>query len=345
MPWILLACVESGLNKQTPDVAEPHGVASLEGRSCRPDGHGPLVGGSVTVVARDGEVIVDAQMAVADTDGVWGFSEVPAGLPLTVSVQWKGAVIQSYELELVDAQNETVVWEGCSPLPELSVLVVEGYYDDFAAVLSAVPNLSVETLDGSSKDALLSLLQDPTRMADHDVLFFDGGHVEEGVIWGVSSADQMTALEVQQNLADYVSAGGGVYASDWAYDVVEQTWPDKLDFLGEDTVPDAAQYGVSEAVSSTVSNASLAEYLGTDEVDITFDLPVWPVVVGGSDYTSVHLVGDVTYQSGEVETPFPGSPLLVSFHAGEGRVVFSSFRQQANTDEMREILEFALFHL
>ena len=344
MPWLLLACVESGLTERTPQVAEPVGLGSLEGRSCRPDGYGPLAGGTVNVVARDRGVVVDAQIATADEDGVWGFAEVPA-VELEVSVQWKGEVIRSETVQLGEGQHATVMWEGCEPLPELSVLVIEGHYDDFASVLGSLPNLEIETLDGSSREDLLALLEDAERMAAYDLLVFDGGHVEEGVVWGESAADQMTAIGVRENLAEYVSSGGGVYASDWAYDLVEQTWPERIDFLGEDTQPDAAQQGVSSAVTATVSNAALAEYLGADELDLRFDLPVWPVVVGDSAYVSTHLVGDISYRSGEVETPLPGSPLLLSFHAGEGRVVFSSFRQQANTDAMREVLEFSIFHL
>jgi hypothetical protein len=40
-----------------------------------------------------------------------------------------------------------------------------------------------------------------------------------------------------------VNNGGSVYASDWAYDVVEIGWPDRVDFVGADEIPNDAQLG------------------------------------------------------------------------------------------------------
>jgi hypothetical protein len=44
------------------------------------------------------------------------------------------------------------------------------------------------------------------------------------------------------------------YASDWAYDVVEQIWPEAINFVGADEIPDSAQMGEYGMVTATVAD-------------------------------------------------------------------------------------------
>jgi hypothetical protein len=123
-------------------------------------------------------------------------------------------------------------------------------------------------------------------------------------------------------------------------------WPDAIDFLGEDMVANAAQYGDYDEVQASVIDSKLAAYLGQDAVQVSFDLPVWPPILTVEGYVSVHLAGDVKYRYGSTSGIAPASPLLASFSGGKGRVIFSTFRSVSNQDQVKEdILQYLLYDI
>ena len=99
-------------------------------------------------------------------------------------------------------------------------------------------------------------------------------------------------------------------------------------------------------MSAQVIDSKLAEYLGTDTITISYDLPVWPPIMTSEGYVSVHLAGDASYKYGSTPGVVPASPLLASFSGGKGRVIFSTFRAVANQDQTKEdVLQYLLYDI
>jgi hypothetical protein len=259
------------------------------------------------------------------------------------------------------------------------VAVITGDYDDFQDVLQHMGFANYELIDGLFAAEMSGFLMDLDTMLQYDIIVFNGGHVEEGLIYEMpededdddgpgsifddtgsppddsedeGSEDPGDALDtgapddgddepeptvyeyevIRNNIKAYVEAGGAIYASDWAYDVVEQTWPEAINFVGADEIPDAAQLGEYGIVNAAVSDAALAEWLDSDYTQVEFDLPVWPPIEGVADTVSVHLTGSIDYREGINIYTVAASPLLVSFTVGDGKVAYSTFRVAKNAD-------------
>jgi hypothetical protein len=127
---------------------------------------------------------------------------------------------------------------------------------------------------------------------------------------------------------------------------VESCWPEAINFVGADEVPDAAQLGEYGIVNAAVSDAALADWLDSDYTQVEFDLPVWPPIEGVADTVSVHLTGNIDYREGISVFNLNASPLLVSFTSGEGRVAFSTFRVAKNADsDIILMLQYMMYSL
>jgi len=204
-----------------------------------------------------------------------------------------------------------------------------------------------DEIDGLDADEISSFLLDPANLAPYDIVFFNSGFVEEDVIYDTDGTDKKGLTEVaRESILAYVESGGSIYASDWAYDVVEQTWPSRINWVGDDETPDDAQTGEYGLVNAAVSDSALAEFLGKNYIEVEFDLPVWPVLENVDGSVSVHLSGSVEYRLGTQTYTLPTSPILVSFTSGEGKVVASAFRVAKNaTDDMVVTLQYLMYNL
>ena len=150
------------------------------------------------------------------------------------------------------------------------------------------------------------------------------------------------------NIVQFVQNGGSIYASDWAYDDVEQGWPDRIEFLGDDSQPNDAQAGDQQLVNAAISDSALAAWLGSKDshVDIEYDLPVWPAIDSVDDTVSVHLSGSVNVRIGTYQDTINASPLLTSFNDGQGKVVYATFRVAKNASaDMLLILQYMMYSL
>jgi len=219
-------------------------------------------------------------------------------------------------------------------------------------------------VDGLDETDIQTFLLDTESMGAYDIIFFNGGHVEEDVIYdldgsqtaeegeegeestGTTEDGTPISEQIMTNIGNYVRAGGTVYASDWAYDVVEQGWPDRIEFVGADEVPDDAQQGEYDLVTAAISDAALADWLGSNSIEIEYDLPVWPPMEGVSGSVTTHLSGNVSYRIGQSTYTLAAVPLLASFSSGEGKVVFSTFRVAKNgSSDMMQVLQYMMYNL
>ncbi len=168
-------------------------------------------------------------------------------------------------------------------------------------------------------------------------------------------------------LRSYVQGGGRLYVSDQAYGVVEDTFPEFIDFLGSDTTPSAiaetafAAYQGDEGITVNASvdpvlkawlqsvsctTGSCVQADGT--VKIEGFLIGW-AVINGPQTSSANLKtwvqGPVSYET----TQNVNKPLTVSFDFGTGRVTYTSYHNEEGLgitlSPQQRILQYLVFEL
>ena len=149
--------------------------------------------------------------------------------------------------------------------------------------------------------------------------------------------------DIAGNIQDFVSLGGTLLVTDWGYDLIELAFPEYIEFLGEDTEPDAAQRGEPGTYSANILEVELADAIDGDVLAARFDFSNWAVVEAVSEDVIVWAEGDVKYrlQDGEGAQDLAGGPLLVSFQPygpSSGQVVYSSFHLDAQNDAVIDAL-------
>jgi hypothetical protein len=268
--------------------------------------------------------------------------------------------------------------------------------------LGALGLYDLTLVDGTDSDVLANFLLDTDALAGFDIIFFDSGHAEAGILYSLSderraslpthegehdtgahdtgehdtaeaadSGDSIIAdtgvpdpeggdtggtdspdtgspdtgepaeeatiydtAQILENLRAYVEKGGTIYALDWAYDVIQRTYPDAVKFIGDEAQPDAAQAGVAGLVEATIMDQSLAETMEKETISINFRLAEWPVIESTSSSTSVHISADVDLSIPEGDFVLTDAPLLLSQKQGDGMLAVSAFRMgpSANSD-------------
>ncbi len=332
---------------------EPPGLSpgSVTGRVCDPTGRTWLADALVyTHLFTDDGHLYDTLEAYTDRDGYWTIADLPAEKEYTFYVQYGDEVLEEHTAFVDNGEDVRLEEPDCFDPLQLDVAVVTGDYDDFQTVLNNMGFANYHVVDGQVDTEVVDFLTDPDAMAQYDIIFFNGGFVEEDVIYDSDGSEPTDGTsvpdQVMANLVEYVQNGGTIYASDWAYDVVEQGWPNRIDFVGDDSIPNDAQLGEYDAVNAAVSDAALAEWLGTNYIDIEYDLPVWPPIESTAGSVTSHLTGSVSYRIGTATYSLASVPLLVSFSSGEGMVAFSTFRVARNaSSDMMLVLQYMMYNL
>lgn len=186
------------------------------------------------------------------------------------------------------------------------------------------------------------LLTSSLTMLEYDLIIVASGTRGLGLreYNGLDADDALVADEtVRDNVRLFVERGGTLVVTDWAYDLVEATWPDLVDFVGDDGVYDDAQRGEIGTITARVVDDTLEADLGMAEVAVGFNFSNWAVIEDVSSDATVWLRGDVEYRKSDEEglQPLPDVPVLVSGQPeGEngGRVVVASFHLDAQTAEV-----------
>ncbi|OGQ20451.1 MAG: hypothetical protein A2138_26740 [Deltaproteobacteria bacterium RBG_16_71_12] len=320
----------------SPDTCElpppPEGSGSVEGRVCAPDGQTWLAEASVYVVRPDGTRAEDA----TDTDGRYLVTGVPAG-EQTVIVE-KGSFSTSFTVTVVEGQTTTVPEAQCAlDPPDIRVAVVSGSWDRVEDVLDdvGVDPANITMYDGNSPSWVAELLDDYAVLSQYDIVFFNCGVYD----FGFSFETHAIA-----NLQQFVAQGGSVYASDQAYDVVERAWPSSIDFYGSDTLSNQAQNGQeTQDMIGQIVDDGLAGSLASTTIELHYPLLAWAVIQDVSQNVTVYIRADAPLMDG---TTLSNVPHTVRFLGGQGRVLYTSFHQEANiSEQMEHALRILMFEL
>jgi hypothetical protein len=312
------------------------GAGSITGQICEPGGGDWAVNARVWLAAdEDGDGIYDWQVEdYTDAEGRFTLDPVLSGT-WTVHVE-KGSWSDQFDVVFLGGTYELTEPECLDP-ESVNVAVVEGEYDDIGAILDGM-DIDYDTYNAYT---YLDLLEDPAALAEYDIIFFNCG-------MSFSWMDDQDI--VADNLRAFVEDGGSVYASDWAYGLVEAGWPSAMDVNGAETLWDPASFdytrlapfvGVEGSVDATVEDPTMQTVLGST-TRITYDLGSW-VVVESTD-ASVLLTGDVWTYSLDgadlvVDDEIEDAPLAVRIEDG-GTIIYTTFHNEAvRTLEVEEALE------
>jgi hypothetical protein len=243
-------------------------------------------------------------------------------------------------------------------LPILFTLIIAPIVVSAQTQLAATGKLAVTTVGFDNIGAVLSSLG------------FSATEVTEAQLTDLATLQQYSSIYINcsdtldgQDLdaaatavREFVNAGGTVYASDYANSLIAKAFPGKINFYaGEAGADGLGRVGDAGVVSATVTDPGLAAVLGTNVIEINFDLPSWAIIdsVGADvtihmtgpanvidltsifeldpniDYTNPESLGDLTslYPS----TPIGDKPFVVSFSEGAGEVLYTSFHNEAQT--------------
>jgi hypothetical protein len=236
------------------------------------------------------------------------------------------------------------------------IAVVNGSFDDMGGVLT---RLGMDTYDEFSEypfgtDSFHTLFAvadggDRAKIYEYDLVFFNCGSYA-----ATSLPEEWIGI-----LRTYVEEGGSIYATDWAYNFVEQPFPEFLDFRGDDprTAPGRA------SLEAVVLDDTLHSWLGMRECSggdcLAEDgtlllgrfLPEWVGIDGVMDSeegasVKVWVEGDLSAGGAEADVV----PLTVTFNVGEGRVLFTSYHSSPGSWDddflpQERVLEYLVFEL
>lgn len=165
-------------------------------------------------------------------------------------------------------------------------------------------------------------------LSGYDGIFFNCGCDE-------SLATDSGAQEV---LRTYVSDGGNVYGSDWAYLYIENIWPDAVDWHGDDTMDSARVGNVNSAQPVNVEHSGLLAWLRAEGLvgandttfNVNFNLGGWVVMTDSAATTNEILTAN-SLPNGPADVPVAPRttlPITVDFAQGSGCVFYTSYHNE-----------------
>lgn len=205
--------------------------------------------------------------------------------------------------------------------------VVTGFYDDIGDIVTGL-GFVPRTIEGRDGTDWLDTVTTEDALTNSHALLLNCG-LEDG-IW------DRTDLETKrQALRDYVAGGKSLYISDWAYNVMEWLFPEALTFYGDDGVRDDAKKGEVDTVLADVPDETLRKLVGPT-IHITYDLGYWVIITGVSATPESGLTVDVIARGtvhAQGDIAIDDVPLAVIVHHGAGRVIYTTFHNEAQLDE------------
>ena len=285
-----------------------------------------------------------------DAEGHYHIDGVPVG-DQTVHIQ-KGQFTADIAVVVTAGQTTIIPEDQCQIEAEhLSIAVVTGDYDRVQDVLGSI-GIEENDVDiynsafgffGTDDGWVDELVLDYAVLSQYDIVFLNCGLGD----LGFRSTSSPNPQIVGDNLRRFVSEGGSVYASDWAYEVVEKTWPDFVDFRGDDAAANTAKVGAApQNLTAQVTDIQMAAALGQQTIPLHYPLDAWVVMESVSPSTTVYIRGDADVIEGGAVQTLTDVPHTIAFRPGSGRVLYTSFHQEAGINpDMQRVLQLLIFEL
>jgi len=337
--WLVLGaigvgCTEWGLTPEkerpedaplTDSDAEPDPVADdgipddvplggVSGRICAPSQQVYVANARVSM-----EHAYGTSTTYTDQQGFFLLDDVPAG-DWTLVIQ-KGSFYSSIQVFVPPNEVTELAEEECLH-GTLDIAVVTGMYDNIGHLLRDL-GLEFTSIDGLGPDGA-NFLRDPTEMEKYDIIFLNCG-----MTYDYMEPAHMDA--VAENVRDYVANGGSLYASDWAYWVVEKSWPDMLDFRGTDSVLWSPAVGKADTYRVSVLDPDMVASLGgVGYANVRYDLEGWITPTGFGSGVVPMVEGEYDFYNLMTGATLSGEgPLAAKMTVGDGAVIFTTFHNEA----------------
>jgi len=186
----------------------------------------------------------------------------------------------------------------------ITIGVADWDYDDIGQILT---DMSLTYTSFSYNPGGHYSLENITAMREFDILFIPCG----------SEADYASSTVIS-NVELYVQEGGVIYGSDWAMNIINGSFPGKINFLEYDGTS-------SWSNNSYIVDDALRQYLSKSLIDIFYDLGSWCVIDSVASDVMTLIRGEVHTYSGTL----PDKPLSVRFPYGLGTVIYTTFHNEA----------------
>ena len=200
-------------------------------------------------------------------------------------------------------------------------------YDDMGSILTGL---------GYSWDLIqLDDLANSTLLSEYDAVFINCDDYTDDYTYA------------NETLRSYVQNGGNLYVSDWAFSIIEATFPDKLEFIYETNASytyDDSRIGETGIVTADIISTGMSSYFGVSTVDIDFDLGGWVVLDSVASDVDVLLAGNVSYYNTTWDLVYSYEPITVEYTAGDGAVIYTSFHFEGQEAAIAtELMEYLVF--
>ena len=353
--------------------AAPLAESSIAGKFLAPNNADPIVNGLI-LATKDGTVVSET---LSRTDGSFRLTNLTAGT-YTISLK-KGLFSSERTVDIGEDDDLDIPDIPIEVFPNIAV--VTGSFDHIESVLYDIGLVNPVTqeplfdiIDGSyagrpatgshghghggSSDLVISkqnsnlepnvdfnfsdLISDTQLLGEYDIIFLNCGLSE-------------SYTEFNDNITQYVSNGGILYATDWAFKYLEGIIGDGqqyIDFL------EPNKSGRSTETEATIFDQDLIDWLeinfgitisNDDTILLDEFLSAWQVVNSANDATVISWFnGPVTYRDASGAEITENKDLAFTFLVGEGGVFYSSFHTENHDDGFNTIdrlLEYLVFEL
>lgn len=319
--------------QRTCEPPDPSATGAVHGVVCADDGAG-LAGVRVYITEEiEGYVFEDQTVE----DGSFTIAGIPAPAVVDVRAERAGFSYTWRDVQIFPLSDQpegtvlsdTVACPILVPDDGVKYLVVNGFYDKIQNVLERMELPNVTIVEGNPLDPstpwAAGVFGDYAALNEYDAVFVNCGVGEAEFI---GTPDPVVAA----NLRQYVQQGGSLYVSDQAYDLIELTWPDRIDFLFGDDDNSAAEAGADGLHTLDIAEPGLRDFVGQDTIDIDFNFGYFAIINEVANGTTVYLRGDMPYFVNDSTDVQADTPITVGFTDGEpgvgGRVVFTAFHQE-----------------
>lgn len=351
----------------------PLAESSISGKFLAPNNVDPIVNGLITAT-KDGNVVAEA---ISGVDGSFTLINLTAG-EYQLSLQ-KGLFSSERIIEVAEDDDIQIPNIPIDSFPRIAV--VKGVFDNIESILydiGLVNPITQEPLfdiiqgnnigrpsaatghhghhhndtgmfspeDGNELEpnvdfTFADLIASPALLADYDIIFLNCGLSE-------------SYTDFNANILNYVSNGGILYATDFAFKYVQgiSDGPEYIDFL------DNEKSGQSLATEATIFDPDLIAWLQTNfGITISNDntvlldefLPGWQVVDSANDATVISWFnGPVEFRDNNNTSVQQNKDLAFTFQVGDGGVFYSSFHTENHDDgfsTVDRLLEYLVFEL
>jgi hypothetical protein len=255
----------------------------------------------------------------SDEMGSFAFENLPAGQYTLHVVKGSYDIVSEFEYDGVDRLN---LGGMCIDVGDLKLAVVDGDYDSIEEILDYL-GFPYDFYDSGAGQALVS---DTSALAPYDAVFLNCGGSYDGWPAGASTG-----------LRAYAMAGGKVYASDWAYIMIERAFPDMVHFHDEEF--SGPKVGSTGMVTGEVLDPVLRDVMG-EEVQLYYQLGAWVVADDVGEGSSVMVQGSPPTSAGALQD----LPLTIRAPEGNGSALYTTFHNesQATADAKQILFEFVL---